>query len=117
MQIGEKAAFPERPKVILVRRTWDGRELETKVHQKLKSMGRKCSESLGTEWFRTCVSELILMLQEFDTATLPVDRVITGADETLEEDFATILAQGATIEMGMVSENAAVRIGIRYPEG
>ncbi len=94
MQIGEKAAFPERPKVILVRRTWNGRELETKVHRKLKAMDRKCVESLGTEWYRTNISELIPMVQELDTATLPADRVITGADETLEDDFATLMAQG-----------------------
>jgi hypothetical protein len=114
-QILEKAGFPEKPKVLLVFRTWDGRQLETQVHKRLRSLGRKAPDSLGREWFMTSTGELLRTIDDCDLADLPPDRLITGADETIEEGFAGLMADGATIEMGMVPGQAAVSIGIRYP--
>ncbi|MCL4202049.1 MAG: GIY-YIG nuclease family protein [Pirellulaceae bacterium] len=114
-QILEKAGFPEKPKVLLVFRTWDGRQLETQVHKRLRSLGRRIPDSLGREWFMTCTGELLQLIDQCDLADLPPDRVITGADETIEEGFTGLMADGATIEMGMVPGQAAVSIGIRYP--
>jgi len=115
-QILEKAGFPEKPNVLLVFRTWDGRHLETQIHKRLRSLGRRVPDSLGREWFMTSTAELLRTIDECDLADLPPDRLITGADETLEEDFAGLMAGGATIEMGMVPGEAAVSIGIRYPK-
>ena len=39
-----------------------------------------------------------------------------GVDETLEEQFNEMMKDGAAVEMGMVPGQAAVSIGIRYPE-
>ncbi|MCA9252041.1 MAG: GIY-YIG nuclease family protein [Phycisphaerae bacterium] len=114
-QILEKAGFPEKPNVLLVFRTWDGRQLETQVHKRLRSLGRKISASLGREWFMTSIGELLQMIDQCDLADLPPDRAITGADETVEEGFAGLMADGASIEMGMVPGQAAVSISIRYP--
>ena len=115
-QILEKAGFPEKPKVLLVFRTWDGRQLEMQVHKRLRSLGRRTPDSLGREWFMTSTDELLRTIDECDLLDLPPDRVITGADETIEEGFAGLMADGATIEMGMVPGQAAVSIGVRYPD-
>lgn len=64
----------------------------------------------------TSVGELLRTIDQCDLAGLPPNRVVTGADETLEEGFARLMADGATIEMGMVPGQAAVSIGIRYPK-
>ena len=116
LEINEKAGFPEKPNVLLVFRTWDGRQLETEVHKRLRLLGRKSPDSLGREWFVTSTAELLQIVDECDLADLPSDRLIIGADETLEEGFAELMADGATIEMGMVPGQAAVSIGIRYPD-
>lgn len=115
-QILEKAGFPEKAKVLCVFKTWDGRHLETQVHKRLRSLGRKVPHSLGKEWFLTSTAELLRTIDQCEVADLPADRVISGADETIEEGFAGLMAEGATIEMRMVSGQAAVSIGIRYPE-
>jgi len=114
-QILEKAGFPEKPNVLLVFRTWDGRHLETQVHKRLRSLGRRLPVSLGREWYMTSTGELLQTIDECDLAELPSDRVITGADETIEEGFSRLMADGATIEMSMVPGQAAVSIAIRYP--
>ncbi len=63
----------------------------------------------------TSTGELLQTIDECDLAELPSDRVITGADETIEEGFSRLMADGATIEMSMVPGQAAVSIAIRYP--
>ena len=63
----------------------------------------------------TSIGELLQMIDQCDLADLPPDRAITGADETVEEGFAGLMADGASIEMGMVPGQAAVSISIRYP--
>lgn len=116
-QILEKAAYPEKPEVLCIWRTWDGRNLERQVHQRLRSIGRKVLESLGREWFTTSTGELSELVSQCEVTPFPVQRAVCGADETIEEGFSALMAQGATIEMGMVPGQAAVSIGIRYPKG
>jgi hypothetical protein len=62
----------------------------------------------------TSTAELLRTIEECALTDLPPDRLITGADETIEKGFAGLMADGATIEMGMVPGQAAVSIGIRY---
>jgi hypothetical protein len=64
----------------------------------------------------TSTAELLRTIDECDLAELPPNRVVTGADETIEEGFVGLMADGVTIEMGMVPGKAAVSIGIRYPK-
>lgn len=114
-QILEKAAYPEKPEVLCIWRTWDGRGLETQVHKGLRKMGRKVLKSLGREWFLTSTVDLCEVISQCELGTLPAHRAIWGADETLEEGFSALMRQGATIEMGVVPGQAAVSIGIRFP--
>lgn len=114
-QIVELAAYPERPEVLSVWRTWDGRNLETQVHRALRKSNRKAPTSLGKEWFLTSHAELLQIVSQCDLLELPSDRVVGGADETLQESFAAMMADGATVEFGMVPGSASVRIGIRSP--
>lgn len=115
-QILEKSAYPERPEVLCVWRTWDGRNLETQIHKHLRHLGRKAASSLGKEWFLTSLEELLEIIGHCDFADLPADRVVSGADETIEEGFAELMANGANIEMRMVPGQAAISMGIRYAD-
>ena len=96
-------------------RTWDGRHLETQVHKVLQQLDRKSTDALGREWFVTSAAELRQLINQCTLSDLPVDRIVSGADETLEEGFAGLMANGGTIGMGMIPGQAAVSIGIRYP--
>jgi hypothetical protein len=113
-QILEKAAYPEKPVVLCVWRTWDGRGLETQIHRKLRSFKRRVSASLGSEWYQTSLEELLDIIAACNFAELPSDRVVIGASETIAEGFAELMADGATIEMS--SNGGELRIGIRYPD-
>ena len=114
-QIVELAGYPERPEILSVWRTWDGRSLETQVHRTLRKSDRKIPTSLGKEWFLTSHAEVLQIVLQCALPEFPVDRVVGGADETLEENFAALIANGATVEFGMVSGSASVSIGIRNP--
>jgi hypothetical protein len=115
-QITEAAAYPERPILLHVQRTWDGRDLERQVHRNLRELGRKAVHSLGTEWFLTSKPELLAILQRCSPAAYKVSRPVTGTDETLEEGISGLLAQGATVEFGTAPESAGVRMSIKPPE-
>jgi hypothetical protein len=113
-QILENAAYPEKPEVLCIWRTWDGRHLEKQVHRKLRACNRKVTTSLGTEWFLSSLAELLEIIERCDFAELPTDRVVIGASDTIAEGFAEFMAEGATIEMS--SKGSALRIAIRHPE-
>ena len=60
---------------------------------------------------------MVEILAECNPAPFPTNRPLTGADETLEEGFIGLMAQGATIEYSMMPGSAYVSIGIRYKDG
>jgi hypothetical protein len=70
----EQAAYPEKPILLWVHRTWDGHHLETQVHRKLRSLDRKLPNSLGKEWFLTSKSELLEILGMSFPASYKDDR-------------------------------------------
>jgi hypothetical protein len=115
-QIIEKAGYPERPDILCLWRTWDGRKLESQVHNHLRGLARAVPESLGKEWFLTSQQELLGIVGRCELPDLPPDRAVGGADETLEEGFSALMAEGATIEMGMVPGQAAISLRVRHPE-
>lgn len=115
-QIIERAGFPEKPSVLLVFKTWDGRSLETQVHNRLRLLGRRTADSLGREWFLTSTVELLQTIDDCCLADLPSDRLIAGAEETLEDGTASLLATGARLEFGMVPGQAGISIRIRHPD-
>lgn len=112
-QITEAAAYPEQPVLLHVHRTWDGRNIEKQVHQKLRELDRKVEHSLGKEWFLTSKSELIDILRDCTPAPRQLDRPVQGADETLEEGIQGLLSQGETVEFGMDPGSACVRMSIK----
>jgi len=116
-QITEAAAYPERPALLHVQRTWDGRDLEKQVHRNLRELDGKVMLSLGTEWFLTSKPELLEILQRCSPAPYKVGRPVRGTDENREEGISDLLAKGATIEFGMDTGSACVRMSLKAPEG
>jgi hypothetical protein len=115
-QTVDQTAYPERPEVLLVWRTWDGRSLETQVHSHLRLLRRRARNSIGKEWFITSTEELREVISRCDLSGFPHDRVICGAEETIEEELEKLMEDGATIEMEMLPGQAVARIEVRYPE-
>jgi hypothetical protein len=111
--ITEKAGFPEGPLVLLVFKTWDGLNVETQLHRKLRAMGRK-TNSLGREWFSTSTAELRDLIASCELPSLPEDRILVGRGETIHEGVSTLLKEGAVIELGM--DHAAMTVRIRHPD-
>lgn len=60
----EKAGFPERPLMLLVFRTPDGRGLETYVHAQLRAENRRIVTAPGNEWFEATVDEVIRLCRQ-----------------------------------------------------
>lgn len=114
-QTTEKAGYPEKPILLLVQQTWDGRKLETLIHQSLQKLNRRSVESLGREWYRSNKNELFKILQECPSPPLPEGRAAKGAHETLEDGFRDILSRGGSIECSMDS-GACIRMSIKEPD-
>jgi hypothetical protein len=55
----EPAAYPERPKLLLVCTCHDGRKMENAVHRDLRSKGRRVTTAVGREWFYSNKDEVI----------------------------------------------------------
>lgn len=72
--IADEACYPERPVLLCIYRTWDGQDLETQVHRKLRDLKRLLPSSLGREWFLTSKSELLEILRESSPAPYRPDR-------------------------------------------
>ena len=51
--MNETAAFPERPALLLVCQTWDGRALEALIHAELRRREWRLATAPGIEWFMT----------------------------------------------------------------
>jgi hypothetical protein len=115
-QITENAAYPERPLVLCLYRTWDGRDLEKQVHRALRDRDRKVDTSLGVEWYLTSKEELLEVLRQCEHAACSQSHPVTGADETIDEGFSALMVQGATLEFGTVPGSACVRFGIKLPK-
>ncbi len=114
-QISEKAAYPERPEVLFVFRTWGGRKLEQQVHQRLRQLGRKIPTSLGKEWFTTSTSEVCEILSQCQLPSPSPHRAVGGSGETIEEAFSDLTANGGVIETGHIPGEAGVYLRIRDP--
>lgn len=113
--ISEMAGYPDRPVVLCIVKTWAGRHLETQVHRVLRERNRRCDSSLGKEWYQTSAEELLEIVGNCETAAFNPERTVVGATETLSESFGDLMAEGKTVEMGMVPGEASVFIRIRDP--
>ncbi len=113
----EKAAFPERPRVLLIHSTWNGRALETAVHKNLRKQGRVIRTAPGAEWFLTSVAEVVAICDECER-NLPkrANKPILGAERTLQEGFEA-LGDDARIEKVEYPGSACVGIRIVQDKG
>lgn len=116
-QITEAAAYPEKPVLLHVQRTWDGRDLEKQVQRMLRELERKVVHSLGKEWFLTAKPELLEILERCACAPYNVGRPVSGADDIFEGGIGGLLNQGATVELSMDPESACIRMNLKPPKG
>lgn len=85
-QIFEAAAFPERPTVLLVHRTWNGRGLEAAIHKRLRDQKQRIVTSPGAEWFMTNKLEIVAICNELqDSVPRLKQKPLSGASRTLQE--------------------------------
>jgi hypothetical protein len=74
-QLGESAARYEPAVLIGIWQCWNGRELETKVHKRLKTLGRKVQTSIGKEWYRSSpkeLDEMVASIGKVERSSLPL---------------------------------------------
>ncbi len=112
----EAAAYPEKPSVMLIYRTWDGRKLESHVHKQLRQKQRNVGSALGKEWYLTNPAELLEIIEMCSMPARDCTKPIKGASETIEEGFNEILARGDKVFFQIDKDSAAVRIGIESPK-
>lgn len=107
-QIFEAAAFPERPTLLLIYRTWDGRALETLVHAELKRRDRKLATAPGVEWFTTNKSEVTELCTQLGSGVpKPTPKPLSGASPGL--------APGAEVELVRYPNSAFIGFRITEP--
>ena len=114
-EITDTAGYPEKPIVLFVLKTWTSRKIETLMHKWLRSKQRKVTTSLGNEWFLTSRQELLEYLPSVPQTKFDPERIICGADETIDETFGALADEGYTMEAKMDPDSASVAISIRPP--
>lgn len=107
-QIIEAAAFPERPSILVLCRTWDGRALETAVQTRLRKQGRRLTTAPGIEWFMTNADEIVVICEETH-GTIPELRLkpLSGASPTMTE------ALGDGVATETVDYPGSASVGLR----
>jgi hypothetical protein len=111
----EKAAFPERPRILLVHATWNGRALETAIHKRLREQGRRVLTAPGVEWFLTNAAEIVALCNTCkDIVPRPPKKPLRGASNTLQEAFE---AFGDSARVEEVQYPGTAAVGIRVARG
>lgn len=62
--MGDATAYPERPVLLFVCHTSDGRQLETSIQGILRKDGRRIRTAVGKEWFETSSDEIVQIISE-----------------------------------------------------
>jgi hypothetical protein len=107
-QIIEAAAFPEKPAVLLVWHTWNGRQFEAAVHNFLKGEKRHDVTALGVEWFMTNKDELLALCNRFHhEISKPDTKPLFGASPTIGECL------GNNMQIERVDYPSTACVGIR----
>jgi len=112
-QIIEAAAYPERPSILLIFRTWSGRSLEMQLHRCLRLSGRAVETAMGQEWFYTTIDEILQHISECELPPKKLDKPLSGASESIEEGFAAMLGPDEVIEFGIDPNTANAVIGVK----
>ena len=112
-QMIEVAAFPERPVLLLVCRTWDGRALELLIHAELRRRDRRLATAPGTEWFMSNEREVAELCRELGpNVSKPNSKPLSGAGP----GFSDLVADGAHVELVRYPDSACVGIRITEPK-
>ena len=112
-QMIEAAAFPERPALLLVCRTWDGRALELLVHAELRRRDRKLASAPGIEWFMTNQREVAELCRQLGpNVHKPTSKPLSGASPGLSD----LVADGAEVELVRYPNSACVGVRITEPK-
>lgn len=108
----EAAAFPERPAMLLVCRTWDGRALEASIHAELRRRERRLATAPGIEWFMTNEREIAELCQQLGPdVPQPSGKPLSGSSPGLSD----LVAAGAEVEFVQYRNSACVGIRITEP--
>jgi hypothetical protein len=108
-QMIEAAGFPERPTLLSIYRTWDGRALESLIHAELRRRRCRMTTAVGAEWFVTDRHEVAEVCGQFGRSLpKPALKPLSGAAPLLSD----LVADGARIEWARDSESADVQIRI-----
>ena len=109
----EAAAFPERPALLLVCRTWDGRALEASIHAELRRRERRLATAPGIEWFMTNEREVAELCQQLGPdVPKPSGKPLSGASPGLSD----LVAGGAQVEFVQYPDSACVGVRITEPK-
>lgn len=108
-QMVEVAAFPERPALLLICRTWNGRTLESLVHGELEQRCRILASAPGLEWFMTNQTEVADLCRQFGAN---LSRVVSKPLSGSSPDLAGIGAEGVRVDF---RERDEARDGERRP--
>ena len=112
-QMMEAAAFPERPTLLLVCRTWNGRAMEQLAHAELRRRDGRMTTAPGIEWFLTNERELLdLCLQIGPGVPQPSPKPLAGASPGLSD----LVDAGAQVEGLELPDSACVGIRITQPK-
>jgi hypothetical protein len=107
----EKATFPERPSILLIHSTWNGRAIETAIHKRLRDQGRRILTAPGVEWFLTNAAEIVAICNECkDMVSKPGKKPLRGASNTLQEAVEAI---GDSAHIEAVEYPGSAAVGIR----
>jgi len=111
-QMIEVAAFPERPTLLLVYRTWDGRALELLVHAELRRRDRKLATAPGLEWFATNQNEVGELFAQFGP-NIPksASKPVSGASPSI----SNLVADGGQLELVRYQDSGCVGVRITRP--
>lgn len=109
----EAAAFPERPALLLVCRTWDGRALEAAIHAELRRRERRLATAPGIEWFMTNEREVAELCRQLGPdVPKPSSKPLSGASPGLSD----LVAAEAQVELVRYPDSACVGIRITEPK-
>lgn len=109
----EVAAFPERPALLLVCRTWDGRALEASIHAELRRRERRLVAAPGIEWFMTNEREVAELCQQLASdVPKPSGKPLSGASPGLSD----LVGAGAQVELVRYPGSASIGIRMTNPK-
>ncbi|MCA9074116.1 MAG: GIY-YIG nuclease family protein [Planctomycetaceae bacterium] len=87
---GTSTAISERATLRLVFRVNEARQFEEWLHQKLSKAGRKASESVGVEWYRTNPTELERLFRSYVLTKTRASRPIAHKKQAMNDERSNV---------------------------